>query len=74
MKNLGDKIKQARKEAGLSQVKLARLIGTSQQSIIAWEKGVRKPLPIFIKQLEQTLNISLKEEQDEKNKKDPSPD
>ena len=42
------KIKQLRKERGLSQRALAEQIGCSQKSIDCWEKGVSEPTAGFI--------------------------
>ena len=39
----GEKLKQARADAGLKQSELARLIGTTNTTISNWEKGVSKP-------------------------------
>jgi transcriptional regulator with XRE-family HTH domain len=41
--NIGKKIKELRKGAGLSQRKLAEKIGTDQRSISAWEIGRNDP-------------------------------
>ena len=41
--NIGEKIKELRKEAGLSQRKLAEKIGTDQRNISAWEIGRNEP-------------------------------
>lgn len=39
----GEKLKQARSDAGLKQSELAKLIGTTNTTISNWEKGVSKP-------------------------------
>ena len=38
--NLGEKIKEHRKQAGLSQEQLAEQLGVSRQAISKWESGV----------------------------------
>ena len=38
--NLGEKIKERRKQAGLSQEQLAEQLGVSRQAISKWESGV----------------------------------
>ena len=40
---IGELIKEARKEAGLSQKALADSLGISQQNIAQWESGKRNP-------------------------------
>lgn len=40
---LGDKIKQARKEAGLTRNKFAELTGVSQQQVFEWERNNSNP-------------------------------
>lgn len=39
----GEKLKQARSDAGLKQSELAKIIGTTNTTISNWEKGVSKP-------------------------------
>lgn len=38
-----DSVRALRRHMGLTQVKLARLLGTRQQTISEWESGVYKP-------------------------------
>lgn len=58
---LGERIKKAREEKGLSQVRLAEILGCSDDSVLNWEiKGV-KPLPVYLVKLEEALGVSLKE-------------
>lgn len=40
---IGQRIKERRKSAGLSQVELASLIGASGQSVYYWESGKNRP-------------------------------
>jgi len=50
MKNLGEKIKQARKNRHITQEDLARAIGVSDKSISAYESGrVQPPLEVLDK-------------------------
>jgi repressor LexA len=39
----GEKLKQARNDAGLKQSELAKILGTTNTTISNWEKGVSKP-------------------------------
>ena len=59
---LGELIKSARKEKGLSARKLANLLGISHTEINNMESGIRtKPSIIVLKGLEQYLDIPFKE-------------
>ena len=46
-----ERIKQARKKAGLTQKKLAEILGTSQQNLAQYENGKRKPKIETLKKL-----------------------
>jgi transcriptional regulator with XRE-family HTH domain len=55
----GDKLKLWRKKCGITQVELARMLGTYQVTIARWETGARKIpflLPLALEALEQRLN------------------
>ena len=43
--NVGERIRAARKDAGLSHDRLGELVGTSRQHLIRLEKGVHSPRP-----------------------------
>ena len=59
---LGELIKSARKEKGLSARKLANLLNISHTEINNMESGIRmKPSIIVLKGLEQYLDIPFKE-------------
>ena len=45
------KIKFLRKRTGLSQTRLAEILGTTQQRIAAWEAGVNEPNPTYQEKL-----------------------
>ncbi|MBP3411935.1 MAG: helix-turn-helix domain-containing protein [Oscillospiraceae bacterium] len=53
----GDKIKDARKAAGLTQRQLADKIGVSNTSISNWEKNLSRPDPDTIQHLCWALNV-----------------
>lgn len=48
-RTIGNKIRQIRKEKGLSQQKLAEMIGVAPQAISHWEIGKSLPQPKNIK-------------------------
>lgn len=54
---LGDRIRDARKAAGLTQRQLAEKIKVSNTSISNWEKGVSRPDPDTIQYLCWALNV-----------------
>lgn len=55
--NLGERLKQARKAAGLTQRQLAEKIGVSNTSVSNWEKGISSPDPDTIQHLCWALNV-----------------
>ena len=44
---LGSRIRRARKDAGLSQVRFAAALGTSQRHVVRWEAGENRPGPEY---------------------------
>lgn len=60
MMSLADKVKDARAELGLSQPQLARQVGVSSRSIIAYEKGEKKPRLGTMLKLAKALKVSVK--------------
>lgn len=55
--SIGDRIRDARKAAGLTQRQLAEKIGVSNTSISNWEKGLSRPDPDTIQYLCWALNV-----------------
>lgn len=55
---IGEKIKELRQEAGLSQQALAKAIGVSQKAIDYWERGVNEPKASFIVLLSDYFKVS----------------
>ena len=56
-----EKIKQARKKAGLTQEELALKLGDSQAMISAYEKGLRNPKWETIRSIANALGVSVVE-------------
>ena len=54
-----DKIMQARKKAGMSQIDLADAMGVSRQSVSKWETGEANPEISKLTQLARTLGVSV---------------
>ncbi len=58
MATLGEKIRQARKELGLTQVELGRLLGLTQNSVSLYEKGLNQPSSESLTKLSQILHVT----------------
>ena len=56
---IGERIRQARKSRGFSQVDLARRIGVSQPAIANWESGVHDPRRLTLAKLADALEAPL---------------
>lgn len=59
-KLLGKRIKELRKKAGLTQEKLAELIGIETSSLSGIESGRHFPSLLTAEKIAQTLNIQMK--------------
>jgi transcriptional regulator with XRE-family HTH domain len=53
----GERIKEARKRAGMTQEDLANKLGIPYQSISQWERGTRKPKYGTLKKLADALDV-----------------
>lgn len=56
---MGEKLRAARKAAGLSQVELAQIVGCTQKDISRWENCEREPMASSLKKLAQALGCSM---------------
>ena len=61
IKHFAERIKKARKEAGISQEKAAELLKTSQSNISKYENGVLEPNLDTIKMMIALYNIDVKD-------------
>lgn len=52
-------LKTARKESGLTQKELAKILGVATGTVQQWEIGVRFPRVEMLKKIEDTLKIAL---------------
>ena len=59
MKRLGNRIKNARLSAGLTQEKVAELVGVSRAAISRWELGEIEPKIEHLVALSDSLGISV---------------
>lgn len=57
--DFGEKLKSARKQAGLTQGQLAEKLAVSRQAITKWESGSGMPEIGNLKQLSRLLNVSI---------------
>ena len=60
-KEVGERIKRARKNKGLSQEELGDLIGVHGNTVCAWENGVFLPKILIMQKLAQALGIPEKD-------------
>ena len=60
MKTFPEKVKEARVSLGISQPQLGTKIGLSVRSVIAYEKGEKKPRPASMLKLAKALGVSVK--------------
>lgn len=58
-RSIGERIRQARKERGLSQADLASRLGVSQPSVANWESGVHDPRRLVLAKLADILQTPL---------------
>lgn len=56
---MGEKLKAARKAAGLTQEQLAEKVGVQQRDISRWENGQREPGVLIVKKMAQALGCSM---------------
>ena len=59
--SIGERIKELRLERGLSQLKLAKLIGVSQKAVDYWERNVCEPKAFYMVKLVRALDMSFDE-------------
>ena len=54
-----ERLKELRKQAHLTQVELAKLLGIGQSSYADWERGKKKPTQENLVRIAQVLNVSI---------------
>ena len=54
-----ERLKDLRREAGLTQVEVAEKLGISQQAYASWERGVKKPTQENLVKIAHVLNVSV---------------
>ncbi|MBO4252078.1 MAG: helix-turn-helix transcriptional regulator [Clostridia bacterium] len=61
MKTFGENLKNLRNSAGISQQLFAKKLGTTQQRVSEWERGLVEPSLYNIIKILNVLNISFDE-------------
>ena len=56
--SIGERIRAARKQAGLNQTALAARVGVSQPAVATWESGVHDPRRLMIAKIAKALGVS----------------
>ena len=56
-KEIGQKIRTARRGKNLTQSQLAEILGYSTQSVLAWEKGRSVPLLLVFEKIKEVLEM-----------------
>lgn len=56
--SIGERIRLARKDAGLNQAELALKVGVSQPSVANWESGVHDPRRLMLGKIADALKVS----------------
>lgn len=58
-KQIGKRIRKARRDADLSQAKLGELLGVSDKTVAAWEKGRNEVGSVSLTQLAKELHVPV---------------
>lgn len=56
---MGEKLRAARKAAGMTQAELAEAVGCYQKDISRWEAGTHEPGALTLKKMAQALGCSM---------------
>lgn len=54
-----ERLKESRKQARLTQVEIAEVLGISQPAYASWERGTKKPTQENLVKIAQILNVSV---------------
>lgn len=55
---IGERIKELRKEKGISQLTLAKAVGVDKRAIIFWEQQINEPKATYIVNLAKYFDVS----------------
>lgn len=56
--SIGDRIRESRKQVGVSQADLARKVGVTQPAVANWESGVHDPRRLMLTKIADALRVS----------------
>lgn len=56
---MGEKLREARQRAGMTQAQLAEAIGCKQKDVSRWEAGLFEPGVLTVKKMAQALGCSM---------------
>lgn len=56
---IGQEIRTAREQAGMTQTDLAKAVGTTQAQIVRYEKDLQSPTINRVRDIARSLNIKL---------------
>jgi len=56
---MGEKLREARQRAGMTQAQLAAAIGCKQKDVSRWEAGQIEPGVLTVKKMAQVLGCSM---------------
>ena len=58
---MGEKLREARQRAGMTQAQLAEAIGCKQKDVSRWEAGQIEPGVLTVKKMAQALGCSMED-------------
>lgn len=61
MKNFGERIRELRKERGITNYEMATKLGISRNTLTNWERGIKEPHAIeILEEMAEILKVPLK--------------
>lgn len=57
--NFGENLKEARKNSGMTQAEVAKIVGVAKNTYCNWEQGTREPNILKIKALAKLFGVSV---------------
>ena len=57
--NFGENLKEARKNSGMTQAEVAKIVGVAKNTYCNWENGTREPNILKIKALAKAFGVSV---------------
>lgn len=61
MKNFGERIRELRKERGITNYEMATKLGISRNTLTNWERGIKEPHAVeILEEMAEILEVPLK--------------